>query len=119
MDHKRSRQEESRGDLGLSGFTTIQQPAGLQQFRTGCPVNGPVHSASPQEALVGRIDNGIHLHGGNVSLNKFYGCIHVCYMPLTEAPSSDSKARAIRSMTLSICLSVKVLFSSSRVKERA
>jgi hypothetical protein len=35
-------------------------------------MDGPVHTATPQKALVGSIDNRIDFQSGNVSLDDFY-----------------------------------------------
>ena len=52
-------------------------------------------------------------------INKRLEWLGKDYIPLTEAPSSCSNAWAMRCMALSICLSVRVLSSSRRVKVRA
>jgi hypothetical protein len=35
-------------------------------------MDGPVHAATPQKALVGSIDNRVDLQSGNVTLDDFY-----------------------------------------------
>lgn len=43
----------------------------LQKFRPRRPVDAVVHASAAQQGIVDRIDDGIHLHFGNVLPHKF------------------------------------------------
>ena len=66
VDHIPGRQTVTFGDFGLTGFASPKGAAFFQKLGTGCPVDGSIHSAASQQAFIGRIDNGIHLHGGDI-----------------------------------------------------
>ena len=66
VNHVLSRQTVALGDLGLACGATAQGAALLQQLRPGGAVDGSVHAAPAQQAIFGGVDNGIHLHGGNI-----------------------------------------------------
>ena len=60
-------------DFGLSGGTAAQRTALHEQPGPCGAVNGAVHTPSAQQAPVGGVDNGVHLHGGNVAFDKEKG----------------------------------------------
>jgi hypothetical protein len=60
---------KTSGYSGLSGRASVKPAAGVEQLRTGGPVYGAIHTATPQQAAVGCIDNGICLNGGDVGKN--------------------------------------------------
>ena len=66
VDDELRRQAVAFCDLGLSRFAAVQGAALGQQLRPGGPVDGPVHTSAAQQALVGGVDDGVHLHGGNI-----------------------------------------------------
>ena len=66
VDDELRRQAVAFRDLGLSGFAAVQGAALGQQLRPGGPVDGPVHTSAAQQALVGGVDDGVHLHGGDI-----------------------------------------------------
>lgn len=49
------------------GRASSEGAAFLQQLRPGSPVNGSIHSAAAQQAVVGRIDDGLASETGDVS----------------------------------------------------
>ena len=57
-------------NLCFAGFAAVQGTAFFQQVRAGGPMNGPIHAAPAQQAVVGRIDDALHvclsdIHGLN------------------------------------------------------
>ena len=61
MDDVFGRKAVALRRLGLAGGTAVEGAALGQQLRTGCPVDGPVHSAAAQQGGVGGVDDGVHL----------------------------------------------------------
>ena len=55
-------QAVSPRDFGLAGFAPAQGSALRQQLRPRRPVDTAVHAAAAQQALVGRVDDGVHRH---------------------------------------------------------
>ena len=66
MDDELRRQTGARSDLGLSWCADVQGASLGQQLRPGGPVDGPVHTSAAQQTLVGGVDDGVHLHGGDI-----------------------------------------------------
>ena len=66
MDDKLCRQAVALRDLSLSRFAAAQGAALNQQLRPGGTMDGAVHASAAQQAFIGSIDDGIHLHGGNI-----------------------------------------------------
>ena len=60
-------------DLGLSGLAAAQGAALGQQLRSGGTVDGAVYTSAAQQALVGSVDDGVHLHGSNIMSNDMQG----------------------------------------------
>lgn len=77
VDDKAGRQTKARRDFGVASGAAAQWPAGRQQFGTGRPMNGSVHAAAPQQTVVRRVDNGVHLLAGDVALLDFQTILHV------------------------------------------
>ena len=66
VDDELRRQTVALGELGLSRFAAVQGAALGQQLRPGGTVDGTVHASAAQQALVGGVDDGVHLHGGDI-----------------------------------------------------
>ena len=60
-------------DLGVAGFAAAKPSALGQQLRPRRPVDAPIHPASAQQGLLGRVDNGIHGHFRDVVANDDKG----------------------------------------------
>ena len=77
-------QTESGRYAGFSGFASVKSAAGFQQFRTRGTMNGAIYTASAQQGLVGRIDDGIHFQFRNVCANRlnFHSASPVCVMAI-------------------------------------
>ena len=69
----KGRQPVAFGNLCLAGFTAAEGAAFRQQFRTRGAVNGAVHTAAAQQGTVGRVDDGVHLHFGDIISDNFEG----------------------------------------------
>src|SRR5690349_13610988 len=82
----------SARDLCLSGATTPQLSALLQQFGPGGAMDGAVHSASAQKRAVGGIYDGIHLPPRDVVAHNFYFC-HNFIAALRPRASGPTPAR--------------------------
>ena len=70
-------QVESGSNFGVSCITTVEGDTIFQQFRPSRPVNGTIYTTTPQQGLVGRIDNGINFEFCDVSHDDF-DLPHVC-----------------------------------------
>ena len=57
----------------LSRFAAVQGAALGQQFWPGGTVDGTVHTSAAQQALVGGVDDGVHLHGSNIISHDMQG----------------------------------------------
>ena len=66
VDHVLGVEAVGPGDLGLPGFAAAQGPAFRQQLRPRGPVDGAVHPAAPQQGRIGRVDDGVHGHPGDI-----------------------------------------------------
>ena len=73
VNDKLCRQAVALRDLGLSRFAAAQGAALGQQLRSGGTVDSAVHASAAQQALVGGVDDGIHLHGGNIISHDIQG----------------------------------------------
>ena len=69
--------------LRLPRFTAAQLFAFGPQLRAGGAVNGAVHPAASEQRPVGGVDNGIHLHPGDVVPHNFKG--HACSLPFLRS----------------------------------
>ena len=56
-------------DLSLAGPAAAKPSALGQQLRPRRPVDAPIHPASAQQGLLGRVDNGVHGHFRDVVAN--------------------------------------------------
>src|SRR5271157_4024692 len=54
------------GDLGVSGFAPSQTAAFSQQFRPRRTMDRAIHPSPSQQAFIGGIDDGVHVHCGDV-----------------------------------------------------
>lgn len=72
VNHMASRQVITGGEPGFSRRAATEFTAFFEQLRSGRSMDGPVHAAAAQKALVGSIDNCIDFQSGNVSLDDFY-----------------------------------------------
>ena len=66
-------QSETRCHTGLTGVHDTDQLPGCQQHRTCLGVNRCIHTGADHRPWIGRVDNGIHLHMGNVISDDFKG----------------------------------------------
>ena len=69
VDHMLCGQAEARSNLCIAGGTTVQRPAGFQQFRSRRPMDRSVHPAAAKQGAVGRIHYRIHLQGRDIALD--------------------------------------------------
>ena len=67
MYHPPGGQPESGRYAGLPRGTAIERTAGRQQFGTGCTMDGAIHTAPPEQRLVGGIDDGVRIQAGDVT----------------------------------------------------
>ena len=77
VDDVAARQAVRARDFGLAGPAAAQRPALLEQLRPRRPVDAPIHPASAQQGLLGRVDNGVHGHFRDVVANDDKG--HIVY----------------------------------------
>jgi hypothetical protein len=56
------------GYFGLPGAAPPQGPAFFQKLRAGLAMDSPVYSSPSEQGGIGRIDDGVYLLAGNVSL---------------------------------------------------
>ena len=73
VDHMAGGQTISIGNFGLSRPASAQGTALSQQPRPGGAVDGAVYASAPQQALVGGVDDGVNLHGGDVVSHNVQG----------------------------------------------
>jgi predicted ABC-type transport system involved in lysophospholipase L1 biosynthesis ATPase subunit len=66
VDHIFTGQAVTPGQLRPAGFAAAQPPAFLQQLRPCGAMNRPVHAATPKQAVVRGVDDGVHLHPGDI-----------------------------------------------------
>ncbi|MNN57230.1 hypothetical protein D3C81_1722070 [compost metagenome] len=73
VDHVRRGQAPARGDHCLAGGATAvrvaDRAAGLHDGGAAGPVDGAVDAAAAQQAAVGRVDDGIDFHPGDVAMD--------------------------------------------------
>ena len=66
MDHVPAGQVIGGGDFGIAGPAAAQSAAFRQKLRPGGSVDGAVHSAAAQQGFLGGVDDGVHLHFGDI-----------------------------------------------------
>ena len=66
VDHIAAGQAVAPGELRLTGPAAVECAALGQQLRPCGAVNGAVHAAAAQQGFVGGVDDGVHLHAGDV-----------------------------------------------------
>ena len=75
VDHRFGRQIARKRNDRMAGRTfALLLPygfAGFQQLRSCSPVDSPVHTASPHQGGIGRIDDDVDVHGRNITMNNF------------------------------------------------
>ena len=77
--------------LRLSRLATTQGLAFLEQTGPGGSMNGPVHSATTEQSLVGGIDDGIDLEEGEIALHDRYFIFHNVLYVLAFAEGLQEK----------------------------
>ena len=80
VDHVPGGQPVTSGDFGVTGGAAVQCPALGQQLGPGDTVNGAINTATAQQGIVGGVDDGIHLQGGDVVFNNVNDC-QICAVP--------------------------------------
>ena len=73
MDHIPGGKPIALCDLCFAGRAAVQGTAFGQQFWPGGPVNGAVDTAAAQQRTIGCVDNGVHIHFGNIISDDFEG----------------------------------------------
>ncbi len=76
VNHVLCRQIVAFGRFGFAGLATAQQTTLGKQARSGCAMDGAIHSASAQQRTVGRVDDCIDRKAGYVSLKNLNGTTH-------------------------------------------
>ena len=66
VDHVPGGQAVALRELRLPGLTAAQGPALGQKLRPRGPVDGPVHAPAPKKRGIGRVDDGVHGHPGDI-----------------------------------------------------
>lgn len=72
VNHMAGRKVITGGEPSFSRRAATELAAFFEQLRSGRSMDGAVHAAASQKALVGSIDNCINFQSGNVSLDDFY-----------------------------------------------
>src|SRR5262249_19790296 len=62
-------QAKAGGEHCVTGSATADLPAGLEQLPPGGPVNRPIHTTATEKPAVRRVDDGVHVEGGDVCLD--------------------------------------------------
>ena len=71
MDDEPAGKAVAPGHFGLPGPAAVQGAAFRQQLRSGGSVDRAVHSPAAQQGRIGGIDDGIHLHPGDIIADNF------------------------------------------------
>ena len=88
VDDPASRQPVAAGRLGITGVTSAQRAALLEQVGTGGSMDGAVDTPAPQEARPGGVDDGVDLQRRDVGahcLDRRRACQP--RLPLAQSPS--------------------------------
>lgn len=67
VNDEAGRETKARRDFGVASGAAAKRPTRRQQFGTGRPVDRAIHAAASQQAVVRRVDNGVHLLAGDVA----------------------------------------------------
>jgi hypothetical protein len=72
VNHPFGRESESRRYFGFACLASVEQFAGIEQFGSGCTMNGSINTSTTQQRLISGVYNGIYFKFGDIVADKLY-----------------------------------------------
>ncbi len=72
-------------ELGFARGAAAESAAFREKFGAGRPMDRAIHSPAAEEAVVGGVDDGIHVESGDVAFHHFKLAGHGGFLPAFQA----------------------------------